>query len=119
MTTIRMQNAECRMQKRERSVGARTLLHSAFCILHSRAQRALLPRNISHLPWSQAAQELPHFVESELGVAGLDHQEELVARGAVEAPHVEDRVIGHRQSIEGEHAEDRAECGEQNRALER
>src|SRR5207247_70040 len=48
-----------------------------------------------------------------------DDEEEAVARGVLEALHVEDRVIWHREAVQREHAEDRPERGEQDRALER
>src|SRR3954468_7753993 len=76
-----------------------------------------LPGNIDDLAWVECLEKLPDAVEVELRIAGLDDQKELVARGLIEAPHVEDRVIRHRQAVEGEHAEDGREGGEQDRAL--
>src|SRR4051812_33431344 len=78
-----------------------------------------LPRDIDNLPRMECLEELPDAVKVELRIAGLDDEEELVARGLIEAPHVEDGVIRHRQSVEGEHAEDGGERGDQDRALER
>src|SRR3954454_20348654 len=78
-----------------------------------------LPGNIDDLTWMECLEELPDAVEVELRIAGLDDEEELVARGLIEAPHVKDGVIRHRQSVQREHAEDGRECGEEDRALER
>src|ERR671919_558547 len=77
-----------------------------------------LPRYIDDLPWMKCVEEVAHFVELEFRISGLDDEEKLVARGLVESPHVEHRVIRHRQSVEGEHAEHGAECGQKNRAFE-
>src|SRR2546430_7752304 len=90
---------------------ATPFLPSAFCLL-------LLPRHIDDLAWVECLEKLPDAVEVELRIAGLDDEEELVARGLIEAPHIEDRVIRHRQTVQGEHAEDGGERGEQDRALE-
>src|SRR5438067_2826155 len=88
------------------------ILHFAFCILHSRGKRALLPRDISNLPRPETLQKLEHVIDLELRIARLNDEEEAVARRLLEALHVEDRVIRHRQSVEREHSEDRAERGE-------
>src|SRR3954470_13836157 len=78
-----------------------------------------LPGNIDDLAWVECLKKLPDAVEVELRIAGLDDEEELVARSLIEAPHIEDRVIRHRQSVEREHAEDGGEGGDQDRAFER
>ena len=66
----------------------------------------------------QAAQQLARAVEVELRVVRLDAQEEAVAARQREARHVEDRVVGLREAVEREHAEDRRERREQHRRLE-
>src|SRR5438552_15361835 len=108
--------AEGRRQKAERSNGSRRFLPSAFCLLPS---PSALPRDISNLPRSERVQKLEHAIDLELRIARLDDEKEAVARGLLETLHVEDRVIRHRQSVEREHAEHRAERREQDRALER
>ena len=52
-------------------------------------------------------------------VAGLEAEEEPVARRQREARHVEDRVMRPGQSVEPEHAEDRRQRREQHGHLER
>src|SRR3954463_7494115 len=88
------------------------LLVSAFWFL------VWLPGNIDDLAWVECLEKLPDAVEFELRIAGLDDEEELVARGLIEAAHVEDGVIRHRQAVEGQHAEDGGEGGDEDRALE-
>src|SRR3954447_13130401 len=51
-----------------------------------------LPGNIDDLSWVECLEKLPDAVEVELRVAGLDDEEELVARGLIEAAHVENGV---------------------------
>src|SRR3954463_14280799 len=88
------------------------LLVSAFWFL------VWLPGNIDDLAWVECLEKLPDAVEVELRIAGLDDEEELVARGLIEASHVEDGVIRHRQAVQREHAEDGRERGDQDRAFE-
>src|SRR5436309_4790834 len=105
---------ETRNQKPEtNNLAAGPLLVSGFWFL------VFLPRNIGHLPWSKRLEKPPNRIDLELRIARLDHQEELIARGLVESPHVEDGVIRHRQAVQGEHAEDGEEGGHEDRALER
>src|SRR4051812_13127049 len=88
------------------------LLVSAFWFL------VWLPGNIDDLAWVECLEKLPDSVEVELRIAGLDDEEELVARGLIEAPHVEDGVIRHRQAVERQHPEDRGKRRDQDRAFE-
>src|SRR5258706_15522065 len=104
--------AESRSKNTNSRPRGAAFLPSAFCLLPS------LPRDIDNLPWMECLEELPDAVEVELRIAGLDDEEELVARGLIEAPHVEDRVIRHRQAVQSEHAEDGREGREQDRAFE-
>src|SRR5437764_1387603 len=83
------------------------------------AARSALPRDIDDLPRLERVHELVHGFRFELWVARLDDEEEAVARGVLETLYVEHRVIRHRKAIQGEHAEDGAKRGEQDRALER
>src|SRR3954451_4246890 len=109
----RRQKPETRRKKPSmRSLDA-PLLVSAFWFLVS------LPRDIDNLPRVQCLEELPDAVEVELRIARLDDEEELVARGLMEPPHVEDGVIRHRQAVQREHAEDGREGCEEDRAFER
>src|SRR3954453_7179848 len=103
----RTQKPETRRKKPSMRSLEAPLLVSAFWFLVS------LPRDIDNLPRVECLEELPNAVEVELRIAGLDDEEELVARGLIEAAHVEDGVIRHRQAVEGEHAEDSGECGEE------
>src|SRR5438270_802661 len=107
----RRQKAESRRKSGSTRRLATSLLPSAFCFLP-------LPRHIDDLPRVQCFEKLPDAVEVELRIAGLDDEEELVAGGLIEAPHVEDRVIRHGQAVESEHAEDGGKGGDQDRALE-
>src|SRR5271166_234314 len=54
-----------------------------------------------------------------LWIGGFHTQEELVACHSGELFHVEQWVIRHGQTIQGEHAKDTRESGEQNRHFER
>src|SRR4051812_37942123 len=92
---------------------------AAFSLPPSSFILLALPGNIDDLAWVECLEELPDAVEVELRIAGLDDEEELVARRLIEAPHVEDGVIRHRQAVEREHAEDRGERGDEDRAFER
>src|SRR5438270_375461 len=112
-TETRNQKPETRSRTDRRTrERAAPLLVSAFWFLVS------LPGNIDDLAWMECLEKLPDAVEVELRIAGLDDQEELVARGLIEAPHVEDRVIRHRQTVEGKHAEYGGEGRDQDRAFE-
>src|SRR4051812_47213598 len=91
---------------------------AAFSLPPSSFILLALPGNIDDLAWMECLEKLPDAVELELRIAGLDDQKELVARGLIEAPHVEHRVIRHRQAVQREHAEDGGERGDQDRALE-
>src|SRR5205807_1912794 len=108
----RRQKAESRRKNINSRPRGAALLPSAFRLLPS------LPGNIDDLAWMKRLKELPDAVEVELRIAGLDDQEEFVARGLIEAPHVEDGVIWHRQTVEGKHAEDGGEGRDQDRAFE-
>src|SRR5438105_10967589 len=108
---VRRQKAESRRKNTNSRPRGAALLPSAFCPLP-------LPGNIDDLAWMECLEELPDAVEVELRIAGLDDQEELVARGLIEAPHVEDGVIRQRQTVEGEHAEDGGEGRDQDRTFE-
>src|SRR5438309_6865925 len=63
------------------------------------------PRDIDKLPWFQRVEKIAHFIEVEFRIARLNDEEEFVARSLIEAPQIEDGVIRHRQTVEGEHAE--------------
>src|SRR4051794_29172889 len=91
---------------------------AAFSLPPSSFILRLLPGNIDDLAGMERLEKLPDGVEIELRIAGLNDEEKLVARCLIEALHVEDGVIRHRQSVEGEHAEDGGEGSHQNRALE-
>src|SRR6266849_2491282 len=105
--------AEARRQKADVANSRQLVLPSASCLLPSS------PRNIVDLPWPETFEELVDLIELEFRIARLDDEEELIARRLRESLDVEDRVIRHRQSVEAEHAEHRAECSEKNHALER
>src|SRR5262249_55986695 len=75
-------------------------------------------RNGRHLSRLQRFQEPARLLEIELRIAGLDAEEEAVAAGEREPGHVEHRVIGHRQPVQREHAEDGRQGRGENRALE-
>src|SRR3954449_6532344 len=108
----RRQKPETRRKKPSmRSLDA-PLLVSAFWFLVS------LPRDIDNLPRVQCLEELPDAVEVELRIARLDDEEELVARGLIEPPHVEDGVIRHRQAVQRQHPEDRGKRRDQDRAFQ-
>src|SRR5690348_17435992 len=83
------------------------------------ADRALLVLNLHHLTRVKPGKKRPRLLEAELGVLGLDEQEELVLAGELEPRRVEHRVIGLRQPIEHEQTDDRGEHRAENRALER
>src|SRR5688572_1552011 len=72
-----------------------------------------------HLARIERAQETHRLEMAEARIGGLDAQEVAVARCALEALHVEHRVIGHRQSIEPEHPEHRRSRRNEHRRLER
>src|SRR3954451_21144632 len=109
----RTQKPETRRKKPSMRSLEAPLLVSAFWFLVS------LPRHIDDLAGTQCLEEIPDAVEVELRIAGLDDEEEFVARGLIEAPHVEDGVIRHRQAIERQHSEDGGKRRDQDRALER
>src|SRR5215470_4172661 len=54
-----------------------------------------------------------------LRIGCFDDEEELAVRSFGELLYIEDRVIGLRESVQGEHAEYRRESAEQDRHLER
>ncbi len=54
----------------------------------------------------------------EAAVAGLDRQEEAVARREREARHVEEGVVGHREAVQREHADHGGQPAEQHGELE-
>ena len=62
--------------------------------------------------------QLARLLLVELGVGGLDQQEELVVRDAIEAPHLVERVRRMRQSVDHQHADQRRDGAEQHRELE-
>src|SRR5581483_1658794 len=70
-----------------------------------RAARRSLPRNITDLHRLEGLQKIPCLIEVEFRIAGLNHEKEFVARGLTESIHIKYRVVGHRQAIEREHAE--------------
>src|SRR4029077_14041032 len=80
----------------------------ALCLSVSVAKLlcVLLIRDSGHLPRAERLEEAARRVEIELRILRLDAQEEPVAAGQREARHAEHRVIGHRQAVEREHAED-------------
>src|SRR6266536_3145576 len=53
--------------------------------------------------WRQPRQERPRLVLVELGIPGLDAEEEAVAGRHGEARGVEDRVVGHGEAVQAEH----------------
>src|SRR3990172_4988675 len=63
--------------------------------------------NVVHSVPGQALQEPSRLVELEERVARLNHEEKAVAGGEGELLHVEQRVIGHGQPVERQHAEHR------------
>src|SRR6266480_1525537 len=77
-----------------------------------------LVRNGRHPPRAQRFEKPASRLEIELRVLRLDAQEEAVAARQREAGHVEDRVIGHRQAVERQHAEDGRQGRSENRAFE-
>src|ERR1700761_7135974 len=92
--------------------------------LHTAAATFSIPmlRLILNLTYSgriQACQKIFRFRGVEFSVLRFDRQKKLVLRGAVEARHVERRVIRLRKAIQREHAEHGAERRAQNGELER
>src|SRR5258708_37446089 len=93
---VRRQKAESRRKSGSGRRSAEVLLPSAFILLPS------LPGNIDDLAGMECLEKLPDGVEIELRIAGLDDEEELVARRLIEALHVEHGVIRHPQGGERE-----------------
>src|SRR5882762_5564922 len=59
-------------------------------------------RNGRHLPWTERVKEGARLLEIEPRVPRLDAEKEAIAAGKREPRHVEDRVIRHRQAVEGQ-----------------
>src|SRR3954462_12467757 len=80
--------------------------------------RGSLRLNFIDLTRMESLQELQRPLAIELRIVGLDQQEELVARGVLEARHVERRVIRLRQPVQDEHPQHGRDRREENRQLE-
>ena len=63
---------------------------------------------------SSCASNPPRPFVVELWIGGLDAQKEAISAGELEALDVENRMIGHRQAIERNHAENRRQRGHEN-----
>src|SRR6266404_365139 len=59
-------------------------------------------RNGRHLPWAERVEEGARLLEIEVRVPCLDAEKEAIAAGKREPRHIEDRVIRHRQTVEGQ-----------------
>src|SRR6516162_5257275 len=79
---------------------------------------ALLFINDGHLSGSQRLEKTSRGVEIELWIFRLDAEKEAVPARQREPRHVEDRVIGHWQAVERQHAEHRRQRCAEDRALE-
>src|SRR5918911_1529384 len=71
-------------------------------------------RNLTRL---QTLKETPRLDAVKLGITRLNAQEEAVARDQGKARHVEQRVVRHGQAVEGQHAQDGRQGGDQDRQL--
>src|SRR5262245_45893086 len=109
--TTRTINAEGAEPAENFSLSARSA-GSAFAVRGS-------VRNGGHLARIERLEEPARVLEVKLRVLRLDAQEESIAAREREARHVEDRVVGHRQPVEREHAEYGRQHRAENRALER
>src|SRR4029450_4711596 len=74
--------------------------------------------NGSDLPRAQSFEEAPRSLDVELRVLRLDAKEETIAAGERETRDVEDWMVGLRQPVQRQHAEDARQCRQQDRALE-
>ena len=83
-----------------------------------RVSVARFVRNGRHLPWTERVKEGARLLEIELRIPCLDAEKEAIAAGQREPRHVEDRVIRHRQAVQGQHAEHRRQGGDEDGALE-
>src|SRR5437868_10948881 len=81
-------------------------------------RRQKLRRDFIDFTRIESLQELQRPLTIELRIVRLDQQEELVAARVLEAWHVEDRVIRHRQAVEDDHADHGRERRDQDRHLE-
>src|SRR5215469_11944253 len=77
-----------------------------------------LVRNFGYPLRLEPSQEALDLFRVEKRVAGLDTQEEAVARGALEAGRVEHGVIGHGKAAQGEQPEGRRNGREKHGQLE-
>src|SRR6185436_77537 len=75
--------------------------------------------DIAHFFGAQTLQKASRPRVVELRILRFDRQEEPILAGVLgEALDVEHRVVGHRQPVEREHAEDRRQRGKKDRQLE-
>src|SRR5215469_14718823 len=91
----------------------------SIAVAASSAKRNCAGRLMRHLRYFQgieAFEKTARLVRPEFRVLRLDAEEEMIAAGAFEIRHIENRMIGLRQSIQGEHAEDRGQRSAQDRA---
>src|SRR5712691_10157314 len=82
-------------------------------------RRSMLARHLRHRAWVQCLQEIARARGIIFFVGGKHDQEEAVFRGQRKTRNVENRVIGHGQAIQREHAEDGGDSSKQNRHLKR
>src|SRR5437870_9423595 len=92
------------------------LILCVLCVLRGGELRSV--RNGRHLSRSERFEKRARLFEIELGIARLDAEKESIAAGEREARHVENGVIGLRQPVQGEHAQDRRQRGAEDRAFE-
>src|SRR5262249_53508738 len=85
----------------------------------TRVREPLLFLNRGHLTRSERLEKTARGDEIELSISCLDAKEKPVPTRQGEAWHVEHGVVGHRQSVQREHAENSRERGSEDGALER
>src|SRR5436190_13277835 len=102
---------------------ATTRRHAAPSLIETaiapRPSRLALRLNFIDLTRIEPFEKVVRRGAIELWIRRLHQEKELVAAGALEARHVEHRVIRHRQAVQDDHAEHAGNGGEQDRHLER
>src|SRR5436190_22021861 len=114
------ETAEFAEKKALRILGVLCVLcgRTALCFTRSLVLPPLLVCNGRHPPRAERFEKPASRLEIELRVCRLDAQEKTVAARQREAGHVEDRVIGHRQAVERQHADDGRQGRSENGAFE-
>src|ERR1700682_4619711 len=112
----RRQAADSRRQE-ERETYSQTLRRfPAVCLVPTAS--CGLHFNINQILWIETFHEVHNLIMFELSIAGFDYQKETITRRQGKIGRVENRVIWLRQLIQGQHAKDRGQGGEQDRAFE-